>query len=139
MKHDVQEDLGAGAGAEKSAPIDILLVDDDDYLRTAVLDLLASDDYTAVGVPNGLEALEWLGSAERPPRLILLDLMMPVMDGWQFRKEQLKNPLFASIPVAILSAKGNDPVDDGVEVLKKPIRPQILLDFVARYRGTSET
>jgi CheY-like chemotaxis protein len=123
----------------KSEPIDILLVDDDDYLRRAMIDLLASDDYLAVGVPNGLEALEWLGSAERPPRLILLDLMMPVMDGWQFRKEQLENPLLASIPVAVLSSKGNAPMDDGVEVLKKPIRPQILLELVARYCGKIET
>ncbi len=65
--------------------------------------------------------------------------MMPVMDGWQFRKEQLSNPLLASIPVAVLSSKGNDPMDDGVEVLKKPIRPQILLELVARYCGKIET
>ena len=122
-----------------AAPIDILLVDDDSDLRRAMIDLLASDDYTAVGVPNGQEALEWLDSAERPPRLILLDLMMPVMDGWQFRKEQLKNPALASIPVAVLSSKGNDPMDDGVEVLKKPIRPQLLLEFVARYCAKVET
>ena len=122
----------------KPEPVDILLVDDDDYLRQAMVDLLASDEYTAVGVSNGLEALEWLISAERPPRLILLDLMMPVMDGWQFRKEQLRDPLLSPIPVAVLSAKGNDPMDDGVEVLKKPIRPQLLLEVVARYCGKSE-
>jgi CheY-like chemotaxis protein len=112
-------------------PLDILLVDDDDELRRAMIDLLASDDYSAVGVPNGVEALAWLRSAERPPRLILLDLMMPVMDGWQFRKEQLADPALASIPVAVLSARGNEPLDDQVEVLKKPIRPQLLLEFVA--------
>ena len=122
-----------------SAPIDILLVDDDDELRRAMIDLLASDDHSAVGVSNGVEALAWLGAAERAPRLILLDLMMPVMDGWQFRKEQLADPVLASIPVAVLSARGNEPLDDGVEVLKKPIRPQLLLDFVARRFGKSAT
>ena len=64
-----------------SAPIDILLVDDDDELRRAMIDLLASDDHAAVGVSNGVEALAWLRAVERAPRLILLDLMMPVMDG----------------------------------------------------------
>ncbi len=124
MKQDLQS---------SSATIDILLVDDDSELRRAMVDLLASDDYTAAGVANGQEALEWLGRAEHPPRLILLDLMMPVMDGWQFRKEQLDDPSLASIPVAVLSARGNAPLDDGVEVLQKPIRPQLLLEFVARY------
>jgi CheY-like chemotaxis protein len=122
-----------------SAPIDILLVDDDDELRRAMIDLLSSDDHSAVGVSNGVEALAWLRSAERAPRLILLDLMMPVMDGWQFRKEQLADPLLASIPVAVLSSRGNEPLDDAVEVLKKPIRPQLLLDFVARRCAKIET
>jgi CheY-like chemotaxis protein len=122
-----------------SAPIDILLVDDDDELRRAMIDLLGSDDHAAVGVSNGVEALAWLRGAERAPRLILLDLMMPVMDGWQFRKEQLADPALASIPVAVLSSRGNEPLDDGVEVLKKPIRPQLLLEFVARQCGRSAT
>lgn len=138
MKPDPLATLRSASGDLSPSAVDILLVDDDSDLRRAMVDLLASDEYTAVGVPNGLEALEWLGSAERPPRLILLDLMMPVMDGWQFRKAQLEDPVLAAIPVAILSAKGNDPVDDGVEVLQKPIRPQLLLEFVARHCPKSD-
>ena len=64
---------------------------------------------------------------------------MPVMDGWQFRKEQLADPLLASIPVAVPSARGNEPLDNAVEVLKKPIRPQLLLELVARHCAKSAT
>lgn len=114
---------------------DILLVEDDGDLRDAMADTLEESGYSVAAVSNGLECLEWLREAERPPSLILLDLMMPVMDGWQFRIEQLKDPKLAGIPVVILSAMASPAGNDGVEHLKKPVKLQPLLALVARYSG----
>jgi CheY-like chemotaxis protein len=65
------------------------------------------------------------------PALILLDLMMPVMNGWQFRAEQLKDPALAEIPVVIMSASDEDDIlaDGQVE---KPFDIDMLLDVVSR-------
>jgi len=114
-------------------PVEILLAEDDQDLRDATLAVLEQGGYSAAGVPNGLEALEWLAHASPPPSLILLDQRMPVMDGPAFREEQLKSPALASIPVAILSAKADAAVDAGVLHLRKPVRPRELLAFVARF------
>jgi len=113
--------------------VEILLVEDDYDLREAMLDTLETGGYHTVAVPNGLEALEWLKETAHPPLLILLDLMMPVMDGWTFREEQLKVPALAGIPVAVLSARADDHLDETVVRLRKPIRAKELLAFVAKY------
>jgi CheY-like chemotaxis protein len=113
--------------------VDVLLVEDDYDLRDATTDALEQGGYRTVAVLNGQEALEWLADAAHRPSLILLDLMMPVMDGWQFREEQLKNPAFASIPVAVLSARGDAAMDADVVCLRKPVRSKDLLAFVARF------
>ena len=68
---------------------------------------LEEEGYSAVGAGNGEEALEYLKSAKQKPGLILLDLMMPLMDGWQFRIEQKKNLEFAAIPLVVVTADGN--------------------------------
>jgi len=115
--------------------IDVLLVEDDGDLRDAMADTLEESGYSVAAVANGLECLEWLREAPQPPSLILLDLMMPVMDGWQFRIEQLKDPKLAGIPVVILSAMASPAVNDDVEHLKKPVKLQPLLALVARYSG----
>jgi signal transduction histidine kinase len=81
----------------------ILVVEDDDDLRETVVSLLEGQGYRPVGAANGLRALELLRK-DPPPALILLDLMMPEMDGWQFRIEQKKDPSLAVIPVLVLSA-----------------------------------
>lgn len=115
--------------------VDILLAEDDYDLREAMIDVLELEGYSVKAVPNGLEALEWLLGTSAPPSLIFLDLMMPVMDGWQFRLEQLARPALASIPVVVLSANEEIPVDDGVLRLRKPARSKALLALVARYCG----
>src|SRR5262245_58479142 len=86
----------------------VLLVEDDRDLRDAVAELLRMEGFEPVCAANGQEALEWLGAGETP-RLILLDLMMPTMDGERFRAEQLKRPWLQSIPVLILSARWDTP------------------------------
>ena len=82
----------------------VLLVEDDIDVREAVADTLDEAGYRVSPARNGQEALDMLRSGAVQPRVILLDLMMPVMDGWQFREEQLRDPALASIPVVALSA-----------------------------------
>ena len=83
----------------------VLVVEDDHDLRDALCSMLGESGYRARGAANGREALEYLrATAEHPPRVILLDLMMPVMSGSEFREEQLQDPRISSIPVVILSA-----------------------------------
>jgi CheY-like chemotaxis protein len=85
----------------------VLVVDDDADIRYALVDALESEGYGALSAANGLEALEMLRILPKPPSVILLDLMMPVMDGWQFCAEQQKDPLLSNIPVIVVSALPN--------------------------------
>jgi CheY-like chemotaxis protein len=83
--------------------IDILLVEDDADIRSALASLLADAGRSVEAVGNGREALQVLRAGLRP-RLVILDLMMPVMSGFEFRREQLADPALAAIPVIVISA-----------------------------------
>lgn len=116
------------------ASIDILLAEDDEDLREAMVDTLNDAGYTVEAVGNGRDALEWLEDTARPPRLILLDLMMPIMDGWQFLDEREKTPKVAAVPVVVLSANGTfTGKDDTVPFLRKPVGVKRLLELIASY------
>jgi CheY-like chemotaxis protein len=82
----------------------VLVVEDDGDIRSAMQELLAGEGYSSVGVANGQLALEWLLSSSDAPSLILLDLMMPEMDGLQFLDRLDEERAFRLIPVAIMSA-----------------------------------
>jgi CheY-like chemotaxis protein len=84
----------------------ILVVEDDDRVRDALRALLMAAGYCVACAGNGREALDRLTQQERP-FVILLDLGMPVMDGWHFRKELQRSPPLARIPVLLLSAEAN--------------------------------
>jgi CheY-like chemotaxis protein len=84
----------------------ILVVDDDPDIRSSLLGALAEQGYTVEVAPDGREALLRL-SAGPSPDAILLDLMMPVMNGWQFRARQLALPAFAAIPTIVMTAIAN--------------------------------
>ena len=86
-------------------PITVLVVDDDAPLMEGLLELLEEEGCTVVSAPNGREALDRLREGLRPD-VILLDLVMPVMNGWEFRREQLANDNLKSIPVVVLTAAG---------------------------------
>ena len=114
----------------------ILVVEDDDELRSALSDSLALEGYRVSTASNGLEALKSLREGPSP-QLILLDLMMPVMNGWQFRSAQKDDPSLAAIPVIVLSAVGNhvqkiEPLD-AVAFMRKPFDLELLLQYVDRY------
>ncbi len=112
----------------------ILLVEDDEDVRGALAALLVGEGYEVVEAAHGAEALERLRASNFC--LILLDLMMPVMNGWQFRAEQLKDPALASVPVGVVTAD-NGAAQKAAEVgavgyLLKPIELPDLLAHVER-------
>ncbi len=82
----------------------VLVVEDDSDIREIIVKLLQDRGYRVTAVKEGSEALRWLRKEERKPCLILLDLMMPVMDGPSFRLEQRRDPTLAHIPIVVLSA-----------------------------------
>ena len=82
---------------------EILIVEDDEAIRESLADMLRDEGFTVASAENGLEALGYLES-HGAPCVIVLDLMMPVMSGPQFREKQLADPRFASIPVIVMSA-----------------------------------
>jgi CheY-like chemotaxis protein len=87
-------------------PATVLLVEDHEDLRETLTEALELHGVAIKAVGNGLEALEYLKAAP-PPKLILLDLTMPVMDGFRFREEQRKALAIKDIPVFVLSAEHN--------------------------------
>jgi CheY-like chemotaxis protein len=87
------------------APDTVLVVDDDLSVRTALKELFETEGYEVEMAANGRAALTHLRGGLRPC-VILLDLMMPIMDGWDFRAEQLADPELRDIPVFILTAVG---------------------------------
>ncbi len=113
----------------------ILIVEDNPDSRETLAMVIESMGYSVSTAANGREALEYLRSHSLPC-LILLDLMMPVMDGWEFRNLQRQDPTLASIPILIVSAV-NDPAQinavDAVDYVKKPIDFKLLSQRVEEY------
>jgi len=110
----------------------ILVVEDDPDALEALEDLLESHGYAVTGARHGAEALRLLG---RPPlpRLIVLDLLMPTMDGWEFRYRQKNDPRIAHIPVVVVSASSASKPIDADSILRKPVDIDRLLETVARH------
>src|SRR5690606_14181940 len=109
----------------------ILVVDDDDDIRETLRDVLEDEGYRVQEASNGQEALAHLRGEGRVC-LVFLDLMMPVMDGWEFRQAQLADPALKDIPVVVITASGRANGALGkVEVLPKPLRVERILEAVA--------
>ena len=93
------------SSADRAGRVSVLVVEDDEALAEAIASTLEEEGVRAMVAPNGLAALEALRGNLRPC-LILLDIKMPVMDGFEFRREQLRDVSLASIPVVICTADG---------------------------------
>ena len=119
--------------ARQVARVDILLVDDDDDLRDVLGELLEECGYRVATAQNGLDALSYLRS-NQPPWVVLLDLMMPVMDGATFREEQRRDEALEQIPVFLLTARGesDESLSDmgAARVFRKPIALAELLEAI---------
>ncbi|MBI4040316.1 MAG: response regulator [Deltaproteobacteria bacterium] len=85
----------------------ILIVEDDEDLRISFSQLLELEGYEPICACHGQEALDILKNMQELPSLILLDLMMPIMDGFTFRKIQVQDPHLSQIPIVIMTAHRN--------------------------------
>ena len=113
----------------------ILVVDDDDAILGSLRGLLESEGYSVETAHDGRDALDKLAQME-PPQLILLDLKMPVMDGWQFLSERPRDAASGMVPIVLLSGLPFIPNAPGLsDFLSKPINPSRLLDCVRRFCG----
>jgi two-component system, cell cycle sensor histidine kinase and response regulator CckA len=117
----------------------LLVVEDDADIREALDGLLSMEGFRVAGCCNGREALDWLHASSKPD-VIVLDLMMPVMDGWQFRVAQKHDPELATIPVVALSADATAKAAaiDADAYLKKPVDYETLIDTIDRLLVASE-
>lgn len=115
----------------------ILIIEDDPYIRALLTEELEEEGYQTVGAKHGREALGILRKSQTLPKLILLDLTMPVMSGWQFRQEQQRDERLRSIPVVVVSAAGSvAQLQESIQAdsyIGKPINYDTLLNIVKRY------
>jgi CheY-like chemotaxis protein len=117
----------------------ILIVDDEVDIRQLLSTFLTHKGYRAISVANGEAALNYLRQHQPLPQLILLDLMMPVMNGMDFRRAQQRDPQLAAIPVVVMSAAGEMQASalPGDIYLPKPIDFAALLTLVEQYCSQS--
>jgi CheY-like chemotaxis protein len=115
----------------------VLIVEDDDDIRADLTAILRVKGFTVDEAANGIDALARLREGARPC-VIVLDLMMPVMNGWELRQAMMQDPLLAAIPVIVVSGKGRI-ADEEAQVLApsavlvKPFELTELLSLVARF------
>lgn len=115
----------------------VLIVEDDQFTRKSLCELLRDYDHRPVGVADGREALSLLESGFRPD-VIVLERTMPVMDGAGFRAAQLRRPELAKIPVVVISAgEGGLPCDEdetaGWDILERPIPSRVLMSLIREF------
>jgi len=127
------------AGSPEPESLTILVIDDERSIVDALSDLFESEGYSVVTATDGIEALEQLGGGLRPC-LIVLDLMMPRMDGWDFRHAQMMFPDLKDIPVVVLTAAGFSESSvkaqfGDVGFVSKPFAPDTLLRVVRQSCG----
>lgn len=117
-------------------PRTVLIVEDDARLRSGLGELLRQHGYDVVAASNGAVALELL-RGRRATDLILLDLRMPGMNGWQLRSELQRDAALASIPVVVGTADWNAEAEaknlGAVSCLKKPYSARVLVETVRRF------
>jgi CheY-like chemotaxis protein len=114
----------------------VLVIDDEHGFRQLISELLTEEGYIVDLAANGYEALAYLRGAPALPCVIILDLMMPIVSGWDFLRARHSNPLYASIPTIVISAVrtfATAKVLGAQECLLKPLDLNRLLTIVQRY------
>jgi two-component system, chemotaxis family, chemotaxis protein CheY len=115
----------------------VCVVDDDADIREVLGDLLSAEGYDVIVAGDGDIALDRLRARKNRCGLIILDLMMPRMNGWEFRRKQLEDAAVAAIPVVLLTGAGNaaKAIDelDVAGIIEKPVDLDTLLAKVAFY------
>jgi CheY-like chemotaxis protein len=119
---------------------EILIVEDDSALREALTQVLSDEGYELLSARDGLEAINCLKKGNRPD-VILLDLSMPVVNGWEFRMFQKRDPELARIPVILITAGGYSREEvawlEPSALIPKPIELDVLLAVIRRFCGGS--
>ncbi len=110
----------------------VLLVEDDDLLRGAMRMVLEWEGYRVACAADGREALDLLRGGYQPS-LIVLNAVLPVLNGWQFREVQRRDPTLVGIPVVVVSALDAADCPDADAHVRKPFAPQQLLEAVRRH------
>ena len=132
----MRSDDARGASFDQAAtmtapPSSILLVDDDEDIRDALSELLRAEGFSVATAPNGRAAISWLRQENPASCVVLLDLLMPVMDGNEFLRAKRADPALSPLPVVVISAsKSRLSSEDGPEVkavVAKPIEIPLLL------------
>ena len=115
----------------------VMVIEDDRDVRDSIFEVLEDHEYEPLTASNGQEALERLRDPSRRPCVILLDVMMPVMDGWGFRAAQNQDAELKAIPVVVLTAHASaaETARDmhAAGFLKKPVELDALLAAVQRH------
>jgi CheY-like chemotaxis protein len=124
-------------------PTRVLIVEDDDDIRETLLEVLEDNGFEPSCAANGAEAPDLLrADGKEPPHVILLDMMMPVLDGWGFRNAQLADPLLRSIPVIVLTAHAS--IEETAAALgatgflRKPVRLDPLIEAIRRHAAMGD-
>jgi CheY-like chemotaxis protein len=108
----------------------ILIVEDEIEAREALAEFLEAKGYTVASAENGLAALDQIKA--KKPKLILLDLMMPLMDGYTFLDQAIKRHLIEDVPVVITTSHQTQKAPGATAIVRKPIRPERLMPLIHR-------
>jgi CheY-like chemotaxis protein len=127
----VEEGIRVRSEAQGEAAVRVLIIEDDRDTREMFTVALELEGHEVASATNGAEGLT--AALEARPDVIVLDLMMPVMNGWQFRAEQRQQPSIADVPVVVVSAFGQSPELDVAECLSKPCDVDAILGAVLRH------
>jgi CheY-like chemotaxis protein len=112
---------------QRQNPVILVIDDDGDYCETLSI-LLSGEGYAVVCTDNGREALDYVSRSI--PSLIILDLMMPMIGGWEFLRQRRLDPRLNSVPVVVTTGSGLVDKIDGASVLHKPVDFGVLLNAV---------
>jgi PAS domain S-box-containing protein len=119
-----------------SAEGPVLVVDDDEPFRTEIVEALQRSGYAVVSAGDGREALEYL-RGDNTPALVILDMMMPLMEGWTLFEAVKRDPRLAAVPIVLLTCLGDTqeqlPTQEVTGYLKKPVRMKKLLSIAAEH------
>lgn len=114
----------------------VMIVEDDPEIRETLKEIIELEGYTVFTASDGRKALEMLRNAPQRPCLVLLDLMMPVMNGWELLELREQDVLLATIPVVVVSAAGDRAKNtQATGYIKKPVDIEVLLSTIRQYCG----
>jgi CheY-like chemotaxis protein len=117
----------------KLALAPVMVVEDDHDTRVSLRSFLEEEGFEVLTATHGWSAIHMLRSGAQLPGMIVLDLRMPLMDGWAFVEVIKSDPALANLPVVVITADKAAPPPDVIEVLKKPIPVDRLLQLVEHF------